>query len=437
MSPTTPPSTGALQTGVKRRHVWAWAMYDFANSGYTTVVITAVFSAYFVGAVAGAAPWATLAWTVALSVSYALALLVMPALGAWADGRGSKKRVLLWSTLGCVLATAALATVGAQDVALAMALIVVSNLLYSVGESTIAAFLPELAKPESMGRVSGWGWAWGYVGGMVTLGLCLAYVLSAQARGEPATAFVPVTMLITAAVFGLAACVTLLGLPERANPPAATTAHATRQWWAQLRATWAHAQTLPDLAQSLRCVVAYQAGVAVAIALAAIYAEQTMGFAPQETMVLIFVLNIAAMAGALLLGHLHDRIGVKATLGLTLVGWVLTCAIAALAQSKGVFWWAAGIAGVCMGASQSAGRAMVGQLSPPAQRGEFFALWGVAVRVASILGPLLYGVVTWLASGNQRLAIAATSVLFVLGWWLLRGVNVARGMRAVASSSAP
>ncbi|MFZ9099001.1 MAG: MFS transporter, partial [Burkholderiaceae bacterium] len=195
MSPTHTPTTGALQPGVKRRHVWAWAMYDFANSGYTTVVITAVFSAYFVGAVAGGAPWATLAWTGSLSLSYALALLLMPALGAWADKRGSKKKVLLWSTAGCVLATAALALVGAHDVALAMALIVASNLLYSVGESTIAGFLPELAKPEAMGRVSGWGWGWGYVGGMLTLGLCLAYVLAAQARGDPATAFVPVTML--------------------------------------------------------------------------------------------------------------------------------------------------------------------------------------------------------------------------------------------------
>jgi len=434
MSPTHTPTTGALQPGVKHRHVWAWAMYDFANSGYTTVVITAVFSAYFVGAVAGGAPWATLAWTGSLSLSYALALLLMPALGAWADKRGSKKKVLLWSTAGCVLATAALALVGAHDVALAMALIVASNLLYSVGESTIAGFLPELAKPEAMGRVSGWGWGWGYVGGMLTLGLCLAYVLAAQARGEPATAFVPVTMLITAALFGVAASVTLFALPERSNT-AASPAHPTKHWWQQLRSTWQHAKTLPDLAQSLRCVVAYQAGVAVAIALAAIYAEQTIGFAPQETMALIFVLNIAAMAGALLLGHVQDRIGVKTTLALTLAGWILTCGIAAVAESKELFWWAAGLAGVCMGASQSAGRAMVGQMSPAAQRGEFFALWGVAVRVASILGPLLYGVVTWLADGNQRLAIAATSVLFMLGWWLLRRVDVARGMRAVATQS--
>jgi UMF1 family MFS transporter len=152
-------------------------------------------------------------------------------------------------------------------------------------------------------------------------------------------------------------------------------------------------------------------------------------------MALIFVLNIAAMAGALLLGHVQDRIGVKTTLALTLAGWILTCGIAAVAESKELFWWAAGLAGVCMGASQSAGRAMVGQMSPAAQRGEFFALWGVAVRVASILGPLLYGVVTWLADGNQRLAIAATSVLFMLGWWLLRRVDVARGMRAVATQS--
>jgi MFS transporter, UMF1 family len=191
----------ALNPGVRKREVFGWAMYDFANSGYTTVVLTAVFSAYFVGGVAGGAAWATLAWTCALAVSSLVVMLTMPALGAYADLRAAKKRLLVLSTVGCVVATAALAGAGPGDVAWAVVAIVLSNVFYTYGESLIAAFLPELARQDSMGRVSGWGWSFGYFGGMLTLGLSLAYVIWAQGQGLPASHFVPVTMLITAGVF--------------------------------------------------------------------------------------------------------------------------------------------------------------------------------------------------------------------------------------------
>ena len=222
----------ALQTGVRPREVWAWAMYDFANSGYTTVVITAVFSAYFVGAVAGQAPWATFAWTAALSVSYVLILFTAPLIGAWADAHAAKKRLLLYTTVGCVLATAALwfATPGA--VALALVLIVVSNYFFGAGENLIAAFLPELADSKAMGRVSGWGWAFGYVGGLVSLGICLAYITWASGAGQPAGQYVPATMLITALLFALAATPTFLLLRERAQPQP-----ALERPWARVRRT--------------------------------------------------------------------------------------------------------------------------------------------------------------------------------------------------------
>src|SRR5688572_18123373 len=146
-----------LAANVKLREVWAWSMYDFANSGYTTVVLTAVFSAFFVSAVAGNAPWATFAWTAALSVSYALVLFTGPLIGAWADAHAAKKRLLLLSTVGCVLFTAGLYFAGPGTVALAACLIILSNYFFGVGENLIAAFLPELADSRAMGRVSGWG----------------------------------------------------------------------------------------------------------------------------------------------------------------------------------------------------------------------------------------------------------------------------------------
>ena len=425
----------ALNPGVKPREVWGWALYDFANSGYTTVVLTAVFSAYFVAGVAGKAEWATLAWTLALSLSYGIVMLTMPAIGAYADRHASKKRLLVISTLSCVICTAGLALVphftGTAKVAVALALIVLSNVFYSYGESLIAAFLPELAKGDAMGRVSGWGWCLGYVGGMLALGLSLGYVLWAQGQGIKADQFVPVTMLITASVYGLAACFTFAWLGERAVPnPRAVGRGGLADAFAQLRDTFHRARSFPDFMWLMACALFYQGGVAVAITLAAIYAEQVIGFQPTETMVLIFVLNIAAAVGAMTFGHWQDRIGHKLALGLTLICWVLTCLIAAWSTSKDQFWWAAAIAGVSMGASQSAGRAMAGLFAPPKQTAEFFALWTFSTRLASIFGPLSYGLITWATGGNQRIAILCTSVLFIVGLALLMPVNMQRGREA-------
>lgn len=325
----------ALQPGVRKREVFAWAMYDFANSGYTTVVLTAVFSAYFVGVVAEAAPWATFAWTAALSLSYAIVMFSMPLIGAWADRRAAKKHFLVVSTVGCVLSTAALGGVGPGDVALGVLLIVVSNVFYSWGESLVAAFLPELAQPHALGRVSGWGWSFGYLGGMLALGLSLVVVLQSQAAGQSAAQFVPKTMWITAGIFAAASMVTFAWLRERAQPQAGTADGGAGQAWSQLRATFGRARHYRDFMWLLACAVAYQGGVAVTITLAAIYAEQVIGFEKQETMVLIFVLNIAAALGAFAFGHWQDRVGHKKALGVTLLGWMLTCVIAALTTTKG------------------------------------------------------------------------------------------------------
>ena len=425
-------SQDLLNPGVKKREVFGWAMYDFANSGYTTVVLTAVFSAYFAGVVAERAQWGTFAWTIALSISYAIVMFAMPALGAYADLRAAKKRLLAVTTVGCVCATAGLSLAGPGDVALAMLLIIVSNSFFSFGESLIASFLPELAKRDGLGTVSGWGWSFGYFGGMLALGLCLGYVLWAQGQGLSAAQFVPVTMLITAAIYGAASLVTFALLPERAvaRPGAAAGIGAS---FRQLRATLAQARRYRDFAWLLVCGLFYQGGVAVTITLAAIYAEQVIGFVQSETMVLIFVLNIAAAAGAFAFGFWQDRIGHKRALAFTLAGWIATCIIAALTTSKGGFWWAAAIAGACMGSSQSAGRAMAGMFAPARQLAEFFGLWTFATRLASIIGPLMYGAITWATGGNQRLAIASTAILFVAGLLALLPINMARG-RAAATA---
>jgi UMF1 family MFS transporter len=427
-----------LNEGVLKREVFGWALYDFANSGYTTVVLTAVFNAYFVAVVADGAAWGTLAWTLAIAASSLIAMLTLPALGAHADRYAAKKKLLAFSTVACVLATVALAETGRGDLWLAVAAVIVSNVAYTYGESLVAAFLPELARPASLGRVSGWGWSFGYLGGMLALGLSLAYVLAAQARGEPSTSFVPVTMLITAGLYALASLGTFVLLRERAVPQAARAPitltrgePASGGSLSALMQSWRTASQYRDFAWLLACGACYQAGISVVVALAAVYAEQALGFKQADTMMLIFLVNIAAAAGAFSFGYWQDRIGHKPALAATLVGWIVMTVMAVAATGPGLFWFAAVIAGLCMGSSQSAGRAMVAQFSPLERRAEFFGLWTFAARASAVLGLLTYGAVVWLTDGNQRMAMAVTGLFFVGGLVLLAKVDIARGQRAV------
>jgi UMF1 family MFS transporter len=379
--------------------------------------------------VAGKAQWATFAWTAALSISYALIMLSAPLVGAYADVHAAKKRLLLLTTVGCVGGTALLGLAGPGDLWLACLLIVLSNFFYGTGENVVAAFLPELARGEALGKVSSWGWSLGYIGGLVSLAACLAYVKWAQAHGHAPPQFVPVTMLITAAIFALASLPTFLFLKERAV--AHKTARGTyARAFSRVLETVSHARRYRDLSRFLICIVLYQSGVQTVIALAAIYAEQEMGFTTERTLLLILVVNVTASLGALLFGHVQDRLGHVKTIALTLIGWCLMVLIAWRSASAGSFWVAANLAGVCLGASQSAGRALVGYLSPADRRAEFFGLWGLAVKLASILGPITYGAVTWASGSDHRLAMLVTGIFFVLGLLVLAGIDVARGRRA-------
>lgn len=420
----------SLAAGVSGREVWAWAMYDFANSGYTTVVITAIFNAYFVAVVAGNQPWGTFAWTAALALSYALIMLMAPLVGAYADLHAAKKKLLLISTVGCVVFTAALALVGPGQIWLAIPLIALSNFFYGSGENLIAAFLPELARGRALGKVSGWGWSLGYLGGLVSLGACLVYVDWAEAHGRQAADFVPVIMLITAALFALASLPTFLFLKERAIPQTHARYHLIREAYTRLGQTLRHAARYRDLRRFLVCTLFYQAGIQAVISLAAIYAQQAMHFSTRDTILLIFVVNITAAIGAFAFGYLQDRIGHIQTIALTLVLWIVMVLLAWGAQGPPMFWLAANLAGIAMGASQSAGRALVGLLSPAKRRAEFFGLWGLAVKFSSILGPITYGLASWLSRGDHRLAILVTGSYFVVGLMLLGGVDVLRGRRA-------
>lgn len=207
-----------------RREKIAWSMYDFANSGYATVVLTTIYNAWFVSIIAMNGGFssgeATFLWTITIAIGNAIVLFSAPLIGAIADIYRLRKALLAASTFGCVLFTALLALPQPGDVELAILFIVLSYVMFATGENLIAAFLPELTSPSDIGRLSGYGWALGFMGGLLTLGLCLLYIEYAQSIGQANDKTIPKTMLIVAAVFAIAALPTFYYLQERVYAPA-------------------------------------------------------------------------------------------------------------------------------------------------------------------------------------------------------------------------
>ena len=416
-----------------RKEIFSWAMYDFANSGYTTVVLTAVFNAYFVGVVAARLEngQATFLWVLTLAVANLLVLVSAPIIGAIADQRASKKNFLLITTIGCVFATALLGWVGPGDIALAIGLIIFSNYMFSLGEGLIAAFLPEISPLEDMGRVSGFGWTVGYIGGLLVLGLSLAYVSWAQNQGMSAENYIPVTMWITAAMFAIAAMPTFLWLRERAIPVKIISEKNNYfSGLSNLIKTLKRVHHYRDLFRFLIALAIFYSGIHTVIVIAAVYAQEVMGFTTQDSITLILIVNITAALGAFVFGFVQDKIGSIKTLGLTLALWVIALLTAYFSETRIVFWLVANLIGIAMGASQSAGRALVGQFSPPGQSAEFFGLWTFATRLAAIIGPVSYGITAYLTEGDHKLALLITTVFFVAGGLMLLTIDEKRGQEA-------
>jgi UMF1 family MFS transporter len=420
---------------LRRKEIAAWAMFDFANSSYTTVVTTAIFNAYFVKTVCQHLPLqqATFALTLAVGIANFLVVVTAPVVGAIADAYVVKKRFLAVATVICVLFTALLAAVHTGDVVIGMIFLIAASFAFGTSENLIAAFLPEIAPPDKMGRISAIGWTVGYMGGLSCLAICLAYVSHAQKLGQTPVQFVPVTMLFVAVVFGVASLPSFIWLKERtvrsaeavAAGPFTVAKNAFRHVFETVKA----ASHYKDLFTFFASLFAYTCGTTTVVVLAAVYAEQVMGFKTNDSIVLIMVVNITAAAGAFIFGFIQDKIGSVKGLALSLMLWVVAIFLAYLAHSKNEFWLAATLMGLSMGGSASAARALVGQLSPTKRAAEFFGLWGQTCKLAAIFGPMSYSLVTYLSGGNYRTALLSTLAFFVLGLVILFMVKEDRGRK--------
>jgi UMF1 family MFS transporter len=423
---------------VDRKEVFGWAMFDFANSSYTTVIITVVYAVVFPKVIVGDAPEfrrGNLLWSLALAATYLLVVLVAPLLGAVMDYRAAKKRFLFASYLLTIAATAALGLAGPGAVGLAMALLVVSNFGFATGESFVASFLPDLGPKEALGKISGLAWGLGYVGGLASTMAVLASVGDlVPENAERLRAVGP----ITAGFFLVAAIPTFVFLKERGvarELPAGQTLVGVGT--VRLRETLADLPRLRDLAMFMASLFFAMAGLGIVISFAFIYGDQVIRWKPSTQVAMFVLTNLSAAAGALIFGLIQDRWGNLRTYRLTLLVWLVAVVgihqTPALSSATGlsaehVYLGVGTIAGLCLGSTQSAGRTVVAVLSPPGRTGEMFGFWGMAGKLAAAVGLVLLGVLQS-AFGLQN-AILLCALLFGAAYVVAGRVDERRGLAA-------
>ncbi len=406
MLPVYPP--------VRKREIFGWCCYDFANSAFVTVVITVVFGPFFTGVVAAGSPVANTLWSGALAVSQAVVIVFGPALGVMADARASKKKYLLSMMWICSSATAALWFTGPGTVALAALLVIVAYAAFSFGENFCASFLSELSTPENAGKISGYGWSFGYFGGLGALGLALM-VLKFDA-GNVQMVFVATAMFMVLATVPVA-----LLLRERKQPEP-----CAKAWW---RLGWeSTGQAVrelpkhPELFKFLNAFFLYMCGLGAVVAFAAIYSGEVLGFTTTENLLLFASLQISSAAGAFLSGYFQDRVGSIKALTVSLVLWCTVAVGGWLAADKITFFMVGNLAGLAIGSSQAGSRVVVSLLSPRDRAAEFFGFWGIFGKLAAIAGPLSMGVFADMV--GLRHSILVTLVFFVGGLVVLRRVRM-------------
>lgn len=414
----------------------AWAAYDIANATYGTVVATAVYNAYFVEVICGQAAGGKALGTFLLSViiiplSAIAIVFTAPVLGTIVDAMAAKKRMLFVTTTLCILCTATLSMIPPGEIWAAVIALTLANFFFGTGEDLIASFLPELSTQENMGRISSIGWGAGYVGSLIALGLCFVYFNYAKSIGQQQTEYVPFAMLICAILFFVFSLPTFIFLKERATAqPDAVGKNYIKVGFERLRHTIDHARHYRDLFNFLLTLCVYSCGSTAVIHLASVYAQQVLHFTAQESVIMILVVSVTAAIGAAVFGFVQDRIGAIKTLAITLSIWTVAILIACMATEKVHLWIAANFVGVAMGATGSAGRALVGQFSPRGRSGEFLGLWGMAHKLATCIGAVTFGVVTHLSGNNYRVALLSCAVFFIGGLVLLWRVDEKRGRLA-------
>lgn len=399
-----------------RGQVWSWAFYDFANSAYPAVITTAVFPLFFKNyLVGGEAGQGELWWGRAVSASALFVAVTAPMLGAIADRSQARKQFLVFYTLVCVAGVAAMALLGEGMLAAGFAVFVVANVGFESALVFYNAYLPDIAPRKRLGWVSGLGFGLGYLGSAIGLGIAL--VLRGDGYDQ-----LEIVWLATAAFFLIFAMPAFRTLPG-GRGSGTSVARAAVLGIRDLREVVADVWRIKDLRNFLLAFFFYIDGVLTIIVMASIIAEGTFGFTLEGVILLFFIVQFSALAGAFALAKPTDRFGPKKVLTGVLALWTAAGIASYFIQSQEAFYVLAVVAGFGLGSVQSASRALMASLIPDGKEAKLFGFYALCGKSSSVIGPILFGYVTFVFDGNQRPALLALTALFVVGALLLQRVR--------------
>jgi UMF1 family MFS transporter len=409
----------------------SWALYDWANSAFSAVIVTFVFATYFSEGIAADSVSGTAQWGWAMTASGIAIAVISPILGAIADAGGRRKPWLLAFTgvtvIGCLLLWYARPDPG--YVVFALVVVAIANLTFEVAGVFYNAMLPELVSRDYIGRLSGWAWGLGYAGGLACLILALFAFIQTETPlfglDKDAAEHVRASGPLVGLWFALFSLPLFLFTPDRQSKGLAA-AEAVRQGLAQLKRTFANLRRYRAILHFLIARMIYTDGLNTLFAFGGIYAAGTFGMSTAEVIQFGILLNVTAGLGALGFAWIDDRIGAKRTILIALMG-LLACGTAAvIATSTLVFWIAGGLLGIFVGPTQAASRSLMARMAPPEVRTEMFGLYALTGKITAYIGPFLLGTVTYW-TGSQRWGIATILGFFVVGGLLLLPLREPKG----------
>ena len=421
----------------RKRTIWAWAMYDFANSAFTTLVVTFIYGAYFTKGIATDEVIGTKWWSWAIAVTAIIVSVLSPVLGALSDQGGYRKWIMMFSTWCCVAATAFLFFPEQGQVFSALILFVIANVSFEFGTVFCNAYLPEIVSKERIGRASGFAWALGYVGGLLALVIALVLLVQPEIpifgfsteNGENIRA----TNLLVALWFLVFSIPTFIWVQDR-RPEKGKFKESVTASFKRLFHTFQELKNHKKIAKFLLARLVYNDALVTIFAFGGIYAAGVIGFTFKEIMILGIVLNITAGLGAFLMGYLDDTKGSQKIVQWSILFLSFACLLGFLAPiipswftevswltSKLIFWMAAILIGFFSGPNQSASRSLMSHYTTAEKRNEFFGFYAFSGKATSFLGPLLFGWVTAIF-GTQQAGILVVLVLFLFGYVLMKRV---------------
>jgi len=402
----------------RRGRIFSWTLFDFANTAFSVIVVTVIYSRYFTSHVAGGRRWL---WGVAVSLSMIFAAILSPPLGAAADYARSRKKFLFFFTLVCVVCTALLYFVEAQMVVLGMLLFILANVGFEGGLVFYDAFLPSLTTRSSYGRVSGYGFGMGYLGALAVL-LIVGLMLPDSAAPDYLF-YVRLSFVVAAGFFLVFSLPMFLFVPEpiqERERPASYIRKGMAEAAETFRALFRRNQ-YPSISRFLIAFFIYNDGILTVIAFAAIFAEETLHMSNADIVTFFAIVQTTAVLGSLVFGVITDAIGPKKTITYTLIIWIVISIGAFFVQTVAEFYAVALAAGVAIGSSQSASRSMMALLTPKEREAEFFGFYdGLCGKASAVVGPLIYGVIADLA--GARVASLSIGMFFLAGVFILQGV---------------